>query len=179
LHHRSELFDQGRAFYESFLSAGYDDILLFIDVRLEANETDVIHDLLAFLAQEMIDLNKQKQAEVKRFLIWLEDQIGASMHDLSGRTIIQGFLGDYQKGEGHLPFDDLYDRLHQNRSRIAANPSDKAFEARVQREYEASLDVLLPIKEQLAHTDRLIDLIVYKLYGLTEEEIAIVEGRGS
>jgi hypothetical protein len=29
----------------------------------------------------------------------------------------------------------------------------------------------------LAHTDRLIDLIVYKLYGLTEEEIAIVEGR--
>ncbi len=27
-------------------------------------------------------------------------------------------------------------------------------------------------------TDDLIDQIVYKLYGLTEEEIAIVEGRG-
>jgi hypothetical protein len=26
-------------------------------------------------------------------------------------------------------------------------------------------------------SDRLIDQIVYKLYGLTEEEIAIVEGR--
>jgi len=31
--------------------------------------------------------------------------------------------------------------------------------------------------ERIAHTDRLIDQIVYKLYGLTDEEIAIVEGR--
>jgi hypothetical protein len=38
---------------------------------------------------------------------------------------------------------------------------------------------LLPIKRQLAWTDRLIDLIVYRLYGLTEEEIAVVEGRST
>ena len=31
--------------------------------------------------------------------------------------------------------------------------------------------------ERIARTDWLIDQIVYKLYGLTEEEIAIVEGR--
>ena len=29
---------------------------------------------------------------------------------------------------------------------------------------------------RLAATDRLIDLIVYRLYGLTEEEVAVVEG---
>lgn len=29
---------------------------------------------------------------------------------------------------------------------------------------------------QLMRCDRLIDAIVYKLYGLTEEEVAIVEG---
>lgn len=34
-----------------------------------------------------------------------------------------------------------------------------------------------PIKAKLAATDRLIDRIVYALYGLTEEEIAIVEGK--
>ncbi|MFQ5593606.1 MAG: hypothetical protein ACE5HA_05615, partial [Anaerolineae bacterium] len=33
----------------------------------------------------------------------------------------------------------------------------------------------LPIKRQLAHTDALIDQIVYKLYGLTDEEIEIIE----
>lgn len=32
--------------------------------------------------------------------------------------------------------------------------------------------------ERIGRTDWLIDRIVYKLYGLTEEEIAIVEGRG-
>jgi hypothetical protein len=31
---------------------------------------------------------------------------------------------------------------------------------------------------RIAATDRLIDRIVYRLYGLTEEEIAVVEGKG-
>jgi hypothetical protein len=48
---------------------------------------------------------------------------------------------------------------------------------RLKAEYEKSLAVLLPIKERLAFTDKLIDQIVYRLYGLTEEEIAVVEGR--
>jgi type II restriction/modification system DNA methylase subunit YeeA len=34
------------------------------------------------------------------------------------------------------------------------------------------------LKEKLRKTDWLIDQIVYKLYGLTEEEIKIVEGKG-
>lgn len=37
--------------------------------------------------------------------------------------------------------------------------------------------LLLRFYRWLGRTDRLIDQIVYKLYGLTEEEIAIVEGR--
>jgi hypothetical protein len=31
----------------------------------------------------------------------------------------------------------------------------------------------------ISRTDRLIDQIVYQLYGLTEEEIAVVEGRAA
>ena len=33
------------------------------------------------------------------------------------------------------------------------------------------------LTERIARTDRLIDQIVYQLYGLTDDEIAIVEGR--
>jgi len=33
------------------------------------------------------------------------------------------------------------------------------------------------IQRQIDATDRLIDRLVYELYGLTEEEIAVVEGR--
>ena len=37
--------------------------------------------------------------------------------------------------------------------------------------------IFLPLQARLAATGRLIDLIVYRLYGLTDEEAAIVEGR--
>jgi len=37
---------------------------------------------------------------------------------------------------------------------------------------------VLPLKAQLGKTDRLIDQVVYRLYGLTEEEIGVVEGKG-
>jgi hypothetical protein len=52
-----------------------------------------------------------------------------------------------------------------------------AFQEQLASEYEASLDKLLPIKQRLAATDRLIDRVVYQLYGLSDEEIAVVEGK--
>jgi len=36
---------------------------------------------------------------------------------------------------------------------------------------------LKPLMAKIDATDALIDQIVYKLYGLTDEEIAIVEGK--
>ena len=45
----------------------------------------------------------------------------------------------------------------------------------IKTEYEKSLSKLLPLKENLRKTDWLIDHIVYKLYGLTQEEIKWVE----
>jgi hypothetical protein len=36
---------------------------------------------------------------------------------------------------------------------------------------------LLPLRERIKQTDELIDATVYRLYGLTEEEIGIVEGK--
>jgi len=39
-----------------------------------------------------------------------------------------------------------------------------------------SLGVHQPLLARIAATDRLIDQIVYRLYGLTEEEVVVVEG---
>jgi len=44
------------------------------------------------------------------------------------------------------------------------------------QEYDESPQRVVPLKERLARTDRLIDQVVYRLYGLTEEEIRVVEG---
>ncbi|MCR4404639.1 MAG: hypothetical protein NUW06_05090 [Candidatus Acetothermia bacterium] len=48
--------------------------------------------------------------------------------------------------------------------------------ARLETFYEAALAELLLLKKKLELTDRLIDQVGYRLYGLTEEEIAILEG---
>ena len=70
----------------------------------------------------------------------------------------------------------MLDILRRNRRRLKVDPSERAFQEQLAGEYEGSLGKLLPLKARLAATDRLIDLIVYRLYGLTEEEVAVVEG---
>jgi hypothetical protein len=90
---------------------------------------------------------------------------------------LQNYIGDYQgTGEEELPFDELMDMLRRNKNRLGVSLSDAHLTHRLQDEYNNSLSVLRPIKAQLALTDSLIDQIVYKLYGLTEDEIAVVEG---
>ncbi len=66
--------------------------------------------------------------------------------------------------------------LRKNAKRLGVSLNDPRLIGRVRGEYEKSLAVLLPIKRRLAVTDWLIDQLVYRLYGLTEEEIRIVEG---
>ena len=119
--------------------------------------------------------------QLYEFLTWLEDKLrirpdkngAGGIDSLTGKTILQGYLGDYQKGEGELPWRDFYYRLYQNRNRFAVSLSD--VEGEIQREYEKSLETLIPIKRDLARTDALIDKIVYRLYGLTDEEIELIE----
>ena len=73
--------------------------------------------------------------------------------------------------------EELLAVLRQNRRKLTVDPSARAFQERLQAEHAASLAKLLPLKARLAATDRLIDQAVYTLYGLTDDEIAIVEGR--
>ncbi len=68
--------------------------------------------------------------------------------------------------------DFLY-RLHQNRNRFGASLAD--VEGVIEAEFEKSLVTLLPVKRDLSRTDALIDKIVYRLYGLTDAEIELIE----
>jgi len=147
-----------------------------LDERGPVEQSDAVHDLLAHLAERMTAMNEEKQTEVKGFLSWLEREMGASIDDLTRKTYLRNYLGDYQKGEPHLALEDLLDILRRNRRRLRVDPAGRAFQERLAREHEASLDKLLPLKARLAATDRLIDLVVYRLYGLREEEVAVVEG---
>jgi len=178
---RSQLGEQARVLYEFYISKNEQKHLLeFIDLCLSQipKQYDVVHDMLTYLTEMMIESNQQKQAEMKRFIVWLEGEIGTLLDNLSGKSSLQNFLGDYQKSEAHLKPDQLLAILVKNKRCLEVDPSERAFRQAFERRYQQALDVLLPIKRKLELTDRLIDQVVYKLYGLTEDEIAVVEGRG-
>ena len=153
-----------------------------IDPEILWEQADVVHDLLAFLTEQMIDLNKQRQKKVKTFLAWLGAELEIApdakgrkgIEALTGKTRLKDYLGNYQKDEEALSFEDLWEILRVNKRRIGRSLMP-TFMQEVRTAYEHSLAGLLPIKETLRLTDGLIDQIVYRLYGLTEEEIAIVE----
>ena len=75
-----------------------------------------------------------------------------------------------------LDFTGLLTILKKNTKKIPRDVTARDFRERLKIEFEKSLAVLTPLKNDIELTDRLIDQVVYKLYGLTEEEIKIVEG---
>ncbi|MEM4217101.1 MAG: N-6 DNA methylase [Candidatus Methanomethylicaceae archaeon] len=131
--------------------------------------SDVIHDLLAYLAEQMIEMNKQKNQEIKGFLAWLENYLGVKIDDLKNKTKIR----EYHEGTIEL----LLEVLDQNRKAITKiNIQGREAREQIKTEFEKSIAKLKPLKDRIEVTDKLIDQIVYKLYGLTDEEIKIVEG---
>jgi len=116
----------------------------------------------------MIEMNKEKQVETEGFLQWLEATIAAKVDSLKNKTKIKAYH------EGSL--EDLLAILKENSKVLKGNPASKDFYELLKGEFQKSLAKLSPLKNKIAATDRLIDLIVYRLYGLTEDEIKIVEG---
>jgi hypothetical protein len=131
----------------------------------------VVHDLLAFLTERMLEMNKQKQQEIKGFLGWLEGYIGAKVDDLTPKTKIQSYY--------EHDYDGLLAVLKKNRKKLAIDPACREPGEALRAEYDGSVGKLLPLRERIEKTDELIDAIVYRLHGLTEEEIRIVEGKAA
>jgi len=148
-----------------------------VDVLLEevasqaaSGNTATIELFLAQLGRLAWQQRKQLQQEVRSFLAWLEQQIGVRVENLANKTRVKNYH------EHNL--DSLLEVLRQNCRRLRANPASREFLGALQREFQASVARLRPLKAQIAATDRLIDLAVYRLYGLSEAEIQIVEGEG-
>lgn len=158
----------------------------FVAHHLQKGQSDVVHDLLAFLAEEMMAMNKEKQQMTEAF--WL---------DLEGVTAAGTFETLRNKGrwESSLWKDAALRPFVDENSRSTRTLDESlgwnvaAFKAFVKQLAGSvpNLSALVDAYQQhatdygaltarLAATDRLIDEVVYQLYGLTDEEIAIVEG---
>ncbi|MBI4344492.1 MAG: N-6 DNA methylase [Euryarchaeota archaeon] len=172
---RAALVEEAKALYSTYLSSSDSRKLLdFVGMRLDAKpeESDIVHDLLAFLAERMIETNKEKNAEIKGFLGWLEREVGAKVEDLQNKTTIKEYY------DPDHPFEELVKVLKKNKAKLSTDPGRREFQEKLKQEYDSSTSKLGPLLAKIENTDLLIDQIVYRLYGLTGEEIKVVEGAG-
>jgi hypothetical protein len=193
---RARLAEEGRRLYQSRLPAvdrglkGFERVLGFVEQQLsqEPERADVVHDLLAYLAEQMIEMNKRKQAAVEAFWLDLEGVINTTTFEtLRNKGKQEATL--WKRSEACRPF--VSPESHATRSLDESlSWSEEAFKAfvkalarnveglsRLVRVYQAHSPAYRELIARLETTDRLIDRIVYRLYGLTEEEIMVVEGR--
>lgn len=188
---RERLLAQARTEYER--SAAQNEIggVLALVARFlshDPEQSDVVHDLLAHLAAQMMELNQEKQKRVRAF--W--DDVQGVTDDGTFRALRDKGKQEtslYASSEAFHPF--LSADSHASRrldESLAWN--DDAFKAFVKAlsPKVKHLSDLVGVFEQhspryrqigrhLHFTDALIDQIVYHLYGLSPDEIAVVEGR--
>ena len=99
----------------------------------EQERSDVVHDLLAFLAERMLEMNKQKQQEIKGFLGWLEGYLGAKVEDLTPKTKLQSYY--------EHDYESFLAVLKRNSKKLQVDPARREPEPRA--EFEGSMGKLL------------------------------------
>lgn len=151
-----------------------ESLLAFVGDQMRAKPEllDVVHDLLAFLAGRMMHLNLRQRTAACQFLTDLRD-----FHGIDGRALTpKTKLDEFWK----LETAELFAHLGKNRKALAAAKLDlnEAAENKIRSRFEQARAAILPLESQIAFTDELIDQIVYRLYGLTEDEILVVKQGG-
>ena len=124
---------------------------------LTNSQFSTINSQLTSLADKMLTLNETLQKKTTNFLKVVKQTF--ALEKIS--TKLETFY--------NLDFDGFMKELKQK-----VTPKTKLEWLEVFEETKKSLQ---EIQTQIAATDKEINTLVYKLYGLTEEEIEIVEGR--
>jgi hypothetical protein len=163
---RKKVFEESIEVYKNHK---YGTILEWAEAELSQNKNDTIHDLLAFIANQMIVMNKRKQTLIKQFLHWLEKEIvKGSVENLKNKNKLREFH--------NLHEDIFFEILKQNK--CIPDPTPSEIRNLIEDEIRQIMGQLSPLKDDIKLTDLLINQTTYKLYGLTKEEIKIVEGQG-
>jgi hypothetical protein len=102
----------------------------------DQEKSDVVHDILAFLAERMLEMNKQKQQQIKGFLGWLEGYLSAKVEDLTPKTKLQGYC--------EHDYASFLAVLKKNSKKLQVDPARREPEPRA--EFEGSMGKLGPLR---------------------------------
>lgn len=111
-------------------------------------------------ANTLLDLNQQLHAAVQKFLRFLE----ASYQPNKLSTKLRAFYA--------LEFGDFVKELKKQKVKLTKQAEFELLDL-----FEDQRTAALALRARIDRTDREIDRMVYELYGLTQEEIELVEGR--
>jgi len=177
--------DQGNFVVFSQSISGEDD-----PSGLDANDnalerSDVVHDFLVYLAEQMTEMHKTKRQKIEAFRTDLEgvverDVLEKLCKGKQEKTLFKNCEAckpfvDKNSGSSRTVDESLAwneDAFKQFAKLLAGRISNLNDLVGVYRNHASEFKALT---ENVERTDGLIDQIVYKLYGLTDEEIAIVE----
>lgn len=156
-----------KSFEESFETKPTLDL---VDTQLaaEPERADVVHDLLALLAQRLTDLYQDVQEESAGFLGWMTNTYS---FDPASLTKQRSKIESYHEHD----FKNFLSALRANKDSFDGDPASRSFQESVEKEFTDSFTKQSELKKRIVALDELVDQIVYKLYGLTDDEIKIVE----
>jgi hypothetical protein len=130
--------------------------------------SDTVHDLLAHLAGTMTATHEERVETERTWREWVEALL-PSNHKLTKTFLERGWI--------EAGLREGWPGVLAGFQAKKAVPGAKDLQ-KLKRETEQALSELRPLYERIRSTDELIDQIVYRLYGLTEEEISVVESGG-
>ena len=125
-----------------------------------------IHDFLSQMADWMTSSSQALHSETRGFLSWLAREFKFDLHDLSGRSILEGYHAN--------SFDKIVDLLRKNRGKMVTDPRRRDVQQRLRDEFDASRLKVRSILDRIAAVDILIDSLVYVLYDLSEAQISTI-----
>ncbi len=162
----------------------------------QPEQSDVVHDLLVFMAQQMTNLHKRRTEALEDFTLGMEGVLSEAEMEKMGRLWTPPSPSKTDNGEAEkkladaqaklgalalrtLDLDEDIGRLNEEQwkwllKRKLSKP-DMAYLTKVYRTHQPPIAAL---DQRIALLDKLIDQVVYRLYGLTEEERTVVEEVG-
>jgi hypothetical protein len=161
----------------------------------QPEQSDVVHDLLVYLAEQMMNLNRQRQQALEDFMLGLESVLSDTELQKIGRLWTPPNIQQAGDEDAAKRFADAEEKLGSLASQQLDLRDDiglvneeqwkwllkrrlgKPDLVELTRVYRKFQPPIATLDKRIAITDHVIDEIVYRLYGLTVEEIDIVEGK--
>jgi type I restriction-modification system DNA methylase subunit len=192
---RTSLAQQGIALYTS---KQHSALLTLMETCLAnmPEQSDVVHDVLVALAESMLALHQQRREALENFMLGLESVLSQTELDKLGRLWTPPNAARANNGNGEESSKKLAEaqemlgplaqsniNLHEDISKLneeqwkwllkrRLGKPDLVALVKVYRTYQPPLATL---DKRIEGTEQVIDQVVYRLYGLTEEERVLVE----